>query len=67
MQILFSVTDSLNELCAWICGIIYPLIAKIYNLFMEIAKLDILSSDDVQPIYERFTMMLSIIMVFYIT
>ena len=31
MQILFSVTESLNELCAWICGIVYQLIAKIYE------------------------------------
>ena len=66
MQILFSVTESLNELCAWICGIVYQLIAKIYEIFFEIAKVNILTKDDLSGLYNRVTMILTIIMTFYI-
>ena len=67
MQILFSVTESLNELCAWICSIVYQLVAKIYEIFFEIAKVDILTTDEITSIYSRVTMILTIIMTFYIT
>ena len=66
MQILFSVTESLNELCAWICGIVYQLIAKIYEIFFEIAEVNILTKDDLSGLYNRVTMILTIIMTFYI-
>lgn len=66
MQILFSVTESLNELCAWICGVVYQLIARIYEIFFAIASVDILSEKDINSIYNRVTMILTIIMTFYI-
>ena len=66
MQILFSVTESLNELCAWICSVAYQLIAKIYEIFFKIATVDILSEKDINSIYNRVTMILTIIMTFYI-
>lgn len=57
----------LRSLCAWICKIIYPLIAKFFQLFITIAQLDVLSSDTVQPIYQRITMILAIVMIFFVT
>lgn len=57
----------LRSLCAWLCSFIYPLIAKFFEMFLAIAKLDILSSDYIQPIYQRVTMILTIVMIFYVT
>ena len=34
---------------------------------MNVAKVNILSSDQVKPIYQRVTMILTIIMIFYVT
>ena len=52
---------------ALICDVIYTLISKVYELFMTVARLNILSSPQIQPIYQRVTMILTIVMVFYIT
>ena len=52
---------------AVICDAIYTLISKVYELFMLVARLNILSSPQIQPIYQRVTMILTIVMVFYIT
>ena len=38
-----------------------------YQLFMTISRIDILSSDQIAPIYQRITMILTIVMTFYIT
>lgn len=52
---------------AWLCNFIYPMIGWFYNLFMNITKVNILSIDQVKPIYQRVTLLLTIIMVFYVT
>lgn len=49
------------------CDVIYTLISRVYELFMTVARLNILSSDQIQPIYQRITMILTIVMVFYVT
>jgi len=59
--------STIRQLGAILCNWIYSLISWLYELFMTITKVNILSSEDVQPIYERITMILTIVMVFYIT
>lgn len=57
----------LRSLAAFICSALYKLIAATYQLFMTISKLNVLSSDEIAPIYQRITMILTIVMTFYIT
>lgn len=52
---------------ALLCDVIYTLISRVYELFMTVARLNILSSNQIQPIYQRVTMILTIVMIFYIT
>ena len=54
-------------IAAFFCKFIYQLIAWMYDLFITIARVNILSSEDIAPIYQRITMILTIVMVFYIT
>ena len=61
------VTKALRKLGAVFCDVIYTLISKIYELFITVARLNILSSDQIAPIYQRVTMILTIVMTFYIT
>lgn len=58
---------AIRGLMAFVCQLIYPLIAWLYDLFINISKVNILSEGDVAPIYQRVTMLLTIIMVFYVT
>lgn len=58
---------AIRGLGALICDVIYMLISKIYELFITVARLNILSSDQIAPIYQRVTMILTIVMTFYIT
>lgn len=60
-------TKILRRLGAIFCDVIYTLISKIYELFITVARLNILSSDQIAPIYQRVTMILTIVMTFYIT
>ena len=57
----------LRQVLAYLCMFIYDVIAWVYELFINISRVEILSSDEIEPIYQRFTLILSIIMVFYIT
>lgn len=57
----------LREVLAYVCMFVYQIIAWVYELFINISRVTILSSDDIEPIYQRITLILSIIMVFYIT
>ena len=52
---------------AGVCNLIYWLISKFFQLFMIISQLNILSSTDIEPIYQRVTLILTIVMTFYIT
>ena len=64
---MFDIEGSLRVVAAMVCKLIYKLIALIYELFMTIARVNILSSEEIAPIYQRVTMILTIVMVFYIT
>lgn len=57
----------IRGLMAMLCEIIYSLMGFFYELFNIVAKSNILTSEDVQPIYQRVTMILTIVMVFYVT
>ena len=61
------IEDGLRTLAAWICQFIYMIISWLYELFMNISRVEILRSSDIEPIYQRITMILAIIMVFYVT
>ena len=69
MQILdLSIAEeAVRGVAAFLCKGIYKLIAWLYEAFMTIARVNLLSSDDIAPIYQRVTMILTIVMVFYVT
>lgn len=52
---------------ALLCNVIYSLISLIYQLFITVSRLNILSEESIAPIYQRVTMILTIVMTFYIT
>ena len=58
---------ALRDLAAVICRFIYWLIAGLFELFINISKVTILSSDNIEPIYQRITLILAIVMIFYVT
>ena len=71
---MFLAADIANygaQLLRWIgagvCNLIYGLISKFFQLFMIVSQLNILSSSDIEPIYQRVTLILTIVMTFYIT
>ena len=67
-ETIFDLVSSvLNVIWSILCVAIYGLIKISFNLFIRISELDILSSTDVSSIYQRVTMILTIIMVFYIS
>ena len=59
--------SGIRTVMAAICQFLYPLISNLYNLFINISKVNILSSDQLKPIYQRVTLILTIVMVFYVT
>lgn len=61
------IINGLRQMCAWLCQFLYSLIAWLYELFMNLSRVELLTSKDIQPIYQRVTMILAIIMVFYVT
>ena len=65
--IMQGITMGLRAIGAGVCNLIYWLISKLFQLFMIVSQLNILSSDEIGPIYERVTLILTIVMVFYIT
>ena len=58
--------SALRGLMAFLCRVIYPIIGFMYELFSNVSKINILSGA-VEPIYQRVTLILTIVMVFYIT
>ena len=67
-ETLFDNIGSLfNVIWGLLCSIVYGLIVLAFNLFTEVSQLDILSADKVDGIYQRLTMIITIVMVFYIT
>lgn len=68
MQFLaLSVEDLLRGLWGSLCQFFYWLIAWLYDLFINISRVEFLTSENIKPIYQRITMILTIIMVFYVT
>lgn len=69
MQILGLglVKEALRELGALLCKAIYWLISLLYELFDTISRANILNSSEIEPLYQRVTLVLTIVMVFYIT
>mgnify|MGYP004511888231 CR=1 FL=1 len=67
-QRLFDIVGGVfNIIWSFLCTIIYGLIAAIFNLFNSITQLDILRDGQIDDIYQRVTMIITIVMVFYIT
>lgn len=50
-----------------IASIIYGLISWFYQIFITVAQVNILSEGKIEGIYQRVTMIITIIMIFYIT
>lgn len=67
MDLTSILLTPLRWIGAGLCNIIYFLISRLFQLFMIVSQLNILSSDEIGPIYERVTLILTIVMVFYIT
>lgn len=61
------VGDVFNIIWSVLNAIIYGLIIIIFRLFTNLSQLDILSADQTNGIYQRVTMVITIVMVFYIT
>ncbi len=59
--------QALRGIMATLCDFIYSIMSFFYDLFNNVSQINILTSADVQPIYQRITMILTIVMVFYIT
>ena len=68
MQFLaLNVEDILRNLWGSLCQFIYRLIAWLYDLFINISRVEFLTTENIKPIYQRITMILTIVMVFYVT
>lgn len=59
--------DALDSLMAWLCQVIYPLIAYAYKLFYNIGTLRIIKDENLTPIYNRITLILGLVMLFVVT
>ena len=57
--------NALRTLCAWLCEFLYPLIADLYQLFMNMGK--VAYSDDFTTIYNKISLIIGIFMVFRVT
>ena len=68
IDIMQAIENALRGLLGLLCIFIYDLIGTIYNLFVDISKLDILTGSDItKTLYNRVGMILGIFMVFKIT
>ena len=56
-----------NIVWSLLCSIIYGLIVIMFNIFNGLTQIDPLSADKISGIYQRLTMIITIVMVFYIT
>lgn len=59
--------DLLNIVWATLCWPVYTLISAMYSVLITIPKLDILNNFGIEGIYQRITMIIVIVMAFYIT
>ena len=51
-QSLEAVPSALRSLAAVICKLIYSIIAGLFELFINLSKVEFLSSDNIRPIYQ---------------
>lgn len=58
---------ALRGLGAIICNWIYSLIAFLFQVFVTVAQANIFDENTLGPIYQRITLILTIVMTFYIT
>lgn len=58
-----------NVIWSFLCSIIYGLITLMFNIFTKLTQMDILDAGNINinGIYQRMTMIITIIMIFYIT
>lgn len=58
-----------NVIWSFLCSIIYGLITLMFNIFTKLTQMDILDEGNINinGIYQRMTMIITIIMIFYIT
>ena len=68
---LFSYLDKgigglFNIIWAFLCIPVYAIIRTNFNIFIKIAEMDIVSNVNINEIYKRLTMMITIVMTFYI-
>lgn len=61
------VGNILNIIWGKLCCLIYGLINIMFNLFTDMTTLDIIDQGVLNGIYQRITMIMTIVMVFYIT
>lgn len=61
------VGNILNIIWGSLCCLIYGLINIMFNLFTDMTTLDIIDQGVLNGIYQRITMIMTIVMVFYIT
>lgn len=61
------IPDAFNIIWGTLCSIIYGLIVLLFNLFTSMTQLDVLQQNTINGIYQRITMIMTIVMVFYIT
>lgn len=59
--------EALRGIGGVLCNVIYSLISLLYQVFVTVAQLNILGDTSLAPIYQRVTMILTIVMTFYIT
>lgn len=67
LSIMDNVNDALRSIGASLCKLIYWLIASLYDLFINVSSVKFLTDENIKPIYQRITLILSIVMVFYVT
>ncbi len=61
-----SVGGILNLIWTILCIPVYAIIRNHFNIFVRIAELDISSSVNINEIYQRVTMIITIVMTFYV-
>jgi len=66
-EIGFSIRQAIRTLCGRIAAILYNFIVDLYNVFMIVARAEILDNKYIQAIYNRVGMILGIFMLFKLT
>ena len=65
LGILEDIQDGWRTLLLLLCESIYKLIAYLYELFESIATAEILSSDQINSVFGRISLILGIYMMFF--